>query len=410
MKTKISIDNVALATLIFAVIAIATVSTIAVISAENLVATNEKILQTQRIVSSLEAIRFQSMALVAGEQNFVITGKDADLAAYRAGTVELDAELVYLAGKRNEHSVLAANFEDLKKAAAAHIEREARVVDGRRKGGGAGTSAQIVSGKNLPEPAHEKLLNLTYRMLAEGRRTLDQLEVDQISVGAKVRRLILALISSSAFILVLFYGTLRRLNLEQRALQAKSAFQATHDTLTGLFNRAAVVDHVETLANDISTAAFGGFSVLLLDLDGFKDVNDSFGHDAGDELLKLVAARAGAALRAADYLARLGGDEFLVVIPQASDSDSVQRVADKLIDTLRQPYALHAHGATVTVSIGVSRFPQDARDRKTLLKCADLALYEAKRKGRNRAEFFKAALRLRHQSHLAPPNALNETA
>ena len=398
MKKKITIDNVALATLIFAVIAIATVSTIAVISAENLVATNEKILQTQRIVSSLEAIRFQSMAVVAGEQSFTITGKDADLAAYRAGTVELDAELVYLAGKRNEHRVLAANFEDLKKAAAAHIEREARVVDGRRKCGGAGTGAQTVLGRTLPEPAHEKLLNLTYRMLAEGRRTLDQLEVDQISVGAKVRRLIFALISSSAFILVLFYGTLRRLNIEQRVLQTNSAFLATHDTLTGLFNRAAVVDHVETLANDISTAAFGGFSVLLLDLDGFKDVNDSFGHDAGDELLKLVAARASAALRAADYLARLGGDEFLVVIPQASDGDSVQRVADKLIDTLRQPYALHAHGATVTVSIGISRFPQDARDRETLFKCADLALYEAKRKGRNRAEFFKAALKLRRQS------------
>jgi len=152
------------------------------------------------------------------------------------------------------------------------------------------------------------------------------------------------------------------------------------------------------LSGDISTAAFGGFSVLLLDLDGFKDVNDSFGHDAGDELLKLVAARASAALRAADYLARLGGDEFLVVIPQVSDSNSVQRVADKLINALRQPYALRSHGATVTVSIGISRFPQDARDRETLMKCADLALYSAKRKGRNRAEFFTPELRLRRHA------------
>ena len=396
MKTKITIDNVALATLIFAVIAISTVSTIAVISAENLVATNEKILQAQRIVSSLEAIRFQSMALVAGEQNFIITGKDADLAPYRAGTVELGAELVYLAGKRAEYPALAANFDALKAAAEAHMEQEARFVDARRKSGFA--SAQRLSGKVGVELVHEILLSLTYRMLAEGRRTLDQLEINQISFGDKVRRLILALISSSAFILVLFYGTLRRLNLEQRTVQTNIAYQATHDALTGLFNRAAVVDHLEALSSDVSTAAFGGFSVLLLDLDGFKDVNDSFGHDAGDELLKLVAARASAALRAADYLARLGGDEFLVVIPQVSDSDSVQRVADKLINTLRQPYALRAHGAAVTVSIGISRFPQDARDRETLMKCADLALYEAKRKGRNRAEFFLPELRLRRQA------------
>ncbi|HEX9392809.1 MAG TPA: diguanylate cyclase [Usitatibacteraceae bacterium] len=396
MKTKVTIDNVALATLIFAVIAISTVSTIAITSAENLVATNEKVLQTQRIVSSLEAIRFQSMALVAGEQNFIITGKDADLTPYRAGTVELGAELVYLAGKRSEHPVLAANFDALKTAAEAHMEQEARFVEARRKSGFVG--AQNLSGKTGVELVHEKLLNLTYRMLAEGRRTLDQLEIEQISYGAKMRRLIIALICSSAFILVLFYGTLRRLNLEQRAVQKNIAYQATHDALTGLFNRAAVVEHLEVLSGDIATAAFGGFSVLLLDLDGFKDVNDSFGHDAGDELLKLVAARASAALRAADYLARLGGDEFLVVIPQVSDSDSVQRVADKLINALRQPYALRSHGATVTVSIGISRFPQDARDRETLMKCADLALYSAKRKGRNRAEFFTPELRLRRHA------------
>ncbi len=394
--TKVTIDNVALATLIFAVIAISTVSTIAVTSAESLVGTNEKILQTQRIVSSLEAIRFQSMALVAGEQNYVITGKDADLAPYRAGAVELGAELVYLAGRRSEHPVLIANFDALKAAAEAHMEQEASFVEARRKSGFA--SAQTLSSKSGVELAHEKLLSLTYRMLADGRRTLDQLEVEQINYGAKVRRLIIALISSSAFILVLFYGTLRRLSLEQRTVQKNMSYQATHDALTGLNNRAAVVDHLETLSADVSTAAFGGFSVLLLDLDGFKDINDSFGHDAGDELLRLVAARAGAALRAADYLARLGGDEFLVIIPQVSDNESVQKVAEKLISTLRQPYALRSHGAMVTVSIGISRFPQDARDRETLMKCADLALYSAKRKGRNRAEFFVPELKLRRSS------------
>jgi diguanylate cyclase (GGDEF)-like protein len=393
VKTKVTIDNVALATLIFAVVAISTVSTIAVISADNLLETNENILQVQRIVSSLESIRFQSMALVTGEQNFLLSGKDADLAPYRAASVEMSAELAYLSPKRSEHPVLAANFDALKKASQAHLAQAAQRVDAHRQAGT--SSGQIITLNPEIQSIHERLLGLTYRMLADCRRTLDQLEIDQISYGAKVRRLILALISSSAFILVLFYGTLRRLTLEQRAIQASIAHQATHDALTGLYNRAAVVEHLVALSTNESTAALGGFSVLLLDLDGFKDINDRLGHDAGDELLKLVAARATSALRAADYLARLGGDEFLVIIRQASDDETVQHIAEKLISALRTPYSLNLHNASVTVSIGISRFPQDARDRESLMKCADLALYEAKRNGRNRAEFFKPGLRLR---------------
>jgi diguanylate cyclase (GGDEF)-like protein len=84
-----------------------------------------------------------------------------------------------------------------------------------------------------------------------------------------------------------------------------------------------------------------------------------------------------------------------VIIRQASDDETVQHIAEKLISALRTPYSLNLHNASVTVSIGISRFPQDARDRESLMKCADLALYEAKRNGRNRAEFFKPGLRLR---------------
>jgi diguanylate cyclase (GGDEF)-like protein len=216
----------------------------------------------------------------------------------------------------------------------------------------------------------------------------------QIAYGDKVRRLILALISSAAFVLIFLYGSLRRLSVEQRAAQARFAHQATHDSLTGLRNRPAVMEHLgKKLADGEHEASLGGLALLLLDLDGFKVVNDSLGHDAGDALLKQVAARIEGALRDSDYVARLGGDEFLIVVPQVSDQETAQRVAAKLVEVIGAPYSLNAQPASVTVSIGISMFPQDGREREALMKCADLALYEAKGAGRNQFCFYVPGLR-----------------
>ena len=392
MKIRATIDNVALAALIFAVVAIAAVSTIAIVAAEQLISTNERILQTQRVIASLEAIRFQSLALDVGEQSFVITGNERDLGPYRSGAVEIDADLTYLAGKRGDYPMLAERFPDLDRAAKNFIASERKIVDARRTTGF--KAAQSLVKSHVDEALHEKLLGATYQLLTYARRLQDGLEAEQVAYGDKVRRLIFALISSSAFILFFLYGTLRRLNLEQRAAQQRIAHQATHDSLTDLFNRHAVMEHISARLQDAETeAALGGFGLLLLDLDGFKEVNDSLGHDAGDDLLREVARRAKAALRDSDYIARLGGDEFLVVIPQVSDIATADRIAQKMVDVIGKPYRLGARTAQVTTSIGISLFPQDARNRETLMKYADLALYEAKHAGRNRAFFFKPGMR-----------------
>ncbi len=392
MKLKATIDNIALAALVFAVVSISAVSTVAVVSAENLILTNEKILRAQRVISSLESIRFNVLALDIGEQNFVITGDERTLGRYRSGSVEIEGELAYLAGKREENAALAVSFHDLETWARQFIAKERKIVDARKSQGFAAAQALVrgLSGEEL----QEKLLALTQRLLTQAHRQQDSLEAEQISYGDKVRRLILALISSSAFILVFLYGTLRRLNQEQRAAQKRIAHQATHDSLTELFNRPAVIEHISSRLRDAdSEAALGGFALLLLDLDGFKSVNDKLGHDAGDALLKEVARRTRHELRDSDYLARLGGDEFLIVIPQVSDQETAARVAKKLIAVIAQPYTLGAEQARVTASIGISLFPRDARDREALMKCADLALYQAKHVGRNCAQFFEPGLR-----------------
>ena len=392
MKLKATIDNIALAALVFAVVAIAAVSTVAVVSAENLIFTNEKILRAQRVISSLESIRFNILELDISGQNFMVTGADRDNGGLRKGVAELEGELAYLAGKRAEYAILAGRFSELDSTAREYLASEKRIVE-------SGNDRSAVAGQSpvRAQPdvqLREKLLAITHQLLAQSRRQQDNLEADQILYGDKVRRLILALISSSAFILIFLYGTLRRLNKEQRSAQARIAHQATHDSLTDLFNRPAVMEHISMRLRDAETeAALGGFALLLLDLDGFKAVNDRLGHGAGDELLKEVARRARQELRDSDYIARLGGDEFLIVIPQVSDQDAAGHVAQKLIGVIGEHYSLGADRAQVTVSIGISLFPRDAADLEALMKCADIALYQAKKAGRSCTRFFEQGLR-----------------
>lgn len=392
MKFRATIDGVALAALVFAVVAISAVSAVAIVSAENLITTNEKALRMQRTVSSLEAIRFHSYAIDSSEQNYIITGKERELTPYRAGTVEIEAEVAYLADRRPEHPELDRRYSELQKIAREYVTNEREIVDARRS---IGEEAAIVMVKNhFGDATHAQLLQITYQLLASARKQMDALEADQIAYGDKVRRLILALISSAGFILVFLYGSLRRLSIEQRAAQAKYAHQATHDSLTGLRNRPAVMEHIaRKLADGDHEASLGGFALLLLDLDGFKAINDNLGHDAGDALLKQVAVRIEGALRDSDYVARLGGDEFLIVVPQVSDQETAERVGKKLVRMVGEPYLLAGQQARVTVSIGISMFPNDARDREALMKCADLALYEAKHAGRDQWCFYAPGLR-----------------
>ena len=392
MKFTATIDGVALAALVFAVVAIAAVSAVAVVSAEKLIGSNEKALRMQRTVSSLEAIRFHSSAIGNSEQNYIITGKDSELTPYRAGAVEIEAEVGYLAARRQEHPDLNDRFDQLQQSANAFIADARKIVDARRLNGEQAAIDMVK--KHYSDGSREKLLKITYELLAGARKQLDAQEAEQMVYGDKVRRLIVALISTAAFILIFLYASVRRLSIAQRAAQARFAHQAMHDSLTGLCNRAAVMEHIDKkLADGEQEAALGGFALLLLDLDGFKAINDNLGHDAGDALLRQVAARIEGALRDSDFVARLGGDEFLIVVPQVSDQETAARVGKKLVEVVGKSYGVSGQQSRVTASIGISMFPQDARERETLMKCADLALYEAKRAGRDQLCFYERGLR-----------------
>ena len=174
-----------------------------------------------------------------------------------------------------------------------------------------------------------------------------------------------------------------RLLHEQARNQAKLLESAAlQDPLTGLANRRLLPERV-WMAIAHARRNKSAMAVLYLDLDGFKDINDTLGHAAGDVLLKLVATRLVAAVREEDTVARLGGDEFMIALWQVIGADDTAKVAAKLIETISQPYPIDGHTATITVSIGAALYPTDGEDLDELMKSADSALYEAKRAGKN---------------------------
>jgi diguanylate cyclase (GGDEF)-like protein len=168
-------------------------------------------------------------------------------------------------------------------------------------------------------------------------------------------------------------------------------FLAHHDTLTGLPNRAMFADRArEAVAHarrHDKTAAF-----LFLDMDNFKQVNDGLGHEVGDELLKVAAARLRASVRGDDFVARIGGDEFCVLLQDIAEPREAAAVAQKLLTELGKPYRVGSHEVNPGASIGIACVPQDGDEVGTLMRLADHAMYRAKELGRNGYQFFSGLL------------------
>ena len=179
----------------------------------------------------------------------------------------------------------------------------------------------------------------------------------------------------------------------RKQAEEKVRFVASHDALTALPNR---VMFAQRLDHALAQAQRHGrrLAVLFIDLDRFKVINDTLGHDFGDRLLREVARRLSAALRQSDTVARLGGDEFVVLLEDISDPMYVAAVAQKLIAALAEGYLLADREYHVTASVGASTYPDDAADAQALLKNADIAMYRAKEQGRNTFQFYSSHLNL----------------
>jgi diguanylate cyclase (GGDEF)-like protein len=174
---------------------------------------------------------------------------------------------------------------------------------------------------------------------------------------------------------------------ERKRAQERIRHLAHHDALTGLPNRLLLLDRLEQAVAQARREG-QGFAVLMLDLDDFKDVNDTLGHPLGDQLLCAVAERLRRAIRQVDTLARFGGDEFVVVQTGLQDPSGVVVLAHKIIDVLARGFVIEEQQVHTSASIGIALFPEDGTEPDRLLKNADLALYRAKTQGRNRFELY----------------------
>jgi len=172
---------------------------------------------------------------------------------------------------------------------------------------------------------------------------------------------------------------------DQKYHESRLRHVATHDGLTGLANRSLSQDRLEQAILHAKRNG-GSVGVLLLDLDRFKVLNDSLGHSFGDELLCAVARRLEGIVRESDTVARLGGDEFVLLLSDVARGKDIHSVALKVVQEISKPYVIANREVTVTASLGFSIFPQDGYDAETLVRLADVAMYEAKRKGRNKVQ------------------------
>ena len=179
----------------------------------------------------------------------------------------------------------------------------------------------------------------------------------------------------------------QRMFLELNIARERARQLATYDQLTGFANRALFQDR---LGQAVASARRNRhkLAVLFLDLDEFKQINDSIGHGAGDALLRLAAQRIGTCLRKSDTGARLGGDEFAILLTNLAEEGDAERVAEKLLALLREPLPLKGREHRISASIGIACFPRDATSAEDLLKKADAAMYQAKNDGRDRFAFW----------------------
>lgn len=178
---------------------------------------------------------------------------------------------------------------------------------------------------------------------------------------------------------------------ERRHAERRLDHMAYHDALTGLPNRLMFKEHlIQGLSR--ATRKNSRLAVLFIDLDRFKDVNDTLGHPAGDALLMAVTRRIKGCVRTSDTLARQGGDEFICLLEDLVEPDEARQVADKLLDLFRQPFNIEGHELYLSASIGISIAPDDGSTVDILVRNADAAMYEAKFRGRNRSHFYTAEM------------------
>lgn len=341
-------------------------------------------LQLIRTMQEMARERTVSLARMAGMQElFEIDEEEQRFHGLAVQFMRARRQLLELPMSPEERSLLAQQWQLTLEAlplqsAVIDLSRAHRLKEAR----------QILTQQVIP--AQNAVMRTLARLSDKTRALAIQALGETSRAHAQARRWISGLSALAlALGLIIAVGVARRIhriNLERERM-------ATHDPLTGLPNRILLLDRLDQAI--LRSRRLGTHvGLLFIDLDGFKQVNDSLGHAVGDELLRQMAARLTHVVRAGDIVARLGGDEFIVGILDAGTRDQIGHVSDKLLAAIGEPVQIADRSITLSGSVGVCIYPDDGQDAKTLLRCADFAMYAAKEAGKNQVRHYSPELRL----------------
>lgn len=342
---------------------------------------NRWIAHTYSVKVQLEAVLGLLIDVETGQRGFVITGDPAFLEPYQNSLLRLDGALAALGRETSDNPIQRHFLSELNPKVGEKLATSQAIVKTRKDRGLDAARALVASGKG------KKSMDALRGILASMRAEEDRLLALRKRTEAAATRsldftiaLMLGLVGLMAvgFSIVLITGV----RLSAQGLEMYRQY-ANFDPLTGLPNRRLLYELGEAIF-PLAQRQGRMAAVLFLDLDGFKAVNDTLGHKAGDQVLREVGQRLKASVRTSDTVARLGGDEFVVFLPEVDGREGAAAVAEKVVSALGLPYILGGVQPKVTTSIGIAFFPQHGGSMETLLQLADSALYRAKATGKNR--------------------------
>ncbi|MCR4303971.1 MAG: diguanylate cyclase [Gallionella sp.] len=343
-------------------------------------ANTDRLTNSNTVVNVLDALIAHMIDVETGERGYIITGNDDYLVPHERGLAmvyrQRDELVRLLAGDPSEQDRLA----NLSMRLDAKVAVSQANVQARRHGFEAARA-------RVSEGAGKREMNSLRETLGEISRAQTErrnvLRSQRDAMMDELRRnMIIAAVLFVALLGYLHFYLLRMVGLMHETEQ-QMAHLASHDVLTGLPNRRLMLEHLDR-AVQRCVRHKKSMALLFMDLNGFKPVNDKYGHEAGDEVLKQVAQRLSGTIRASDMVARLGGDEFVVLVEDITDKDGVCDIVRKITAEIERPFRLtEGSDVTISASIGVAIYPRDGEDTETLLRNADTAMYEAKRNQSN---------------------------
>jgi len=348
--------------------------------------------QTYEVITALNKLESNLVSVETSERGYVIAGEPEYLVPYNQALRETHWKLDLISAFTSDDISQRFRLSQLEQLVSAKLKTLQMIVD-TREAGAVDAATQLVS---IDQDKLE--LDRIHRVINEMEAYENTiLNVRIMARDAAYRRFWW---SFGTLIVAMFGGAFWQYRLVRRIIRYSEEskeqirYQAEHDALTGLPNRRLLYSRLD-LAIAYAERSEQMLAVMFLDLDGFKKINDTMGHQAGDELLKCVSTRLEQTVRANDTVARLGGDEFVVVVSELNDVASATQFAATLIDVISRPYFINGVQANVSASIGISFYPRDGATCDTLLAKADDALNSAKINGKNQYQLAASGTRFR---------------